>query len=263
MNAAPRDTAGAESEALWPSAANLCAVPDDPRDFLTTRWSLVLAAGSDEGAGHEALAELCRRYWYPLYAFLRRRGHAHATSEDLVQGFFAKLLERRDLAAVAPEKGRFRAFLLASIKHFEANERERERALKRGGGRVSLSVDLAGADERYRAEPAHDRTPERVFERAWALDLLERTLAALGEEYAAGGRGRVFEALAPALSAGTGPSHAELGEALGMTAGAVKVALHRLRWRYRDRLRAEIAETVADEDQVEGELRLLLEALGN
>jgi RNA polymerase sigma-70 factor (ECF subfamily) len=230
--------------------------------FATTRWSLI-AAARDAGipAAREALAELCRLYWYPLYAYVRRRGHDHDAAQDLTQGFFARLLERQDWAAVDPERGRFRSFLLAACQHFLANEHDREHSRKRGGGQRLLSLDFADADGRYLREPSHDQTPERLFERRWALTLLEQVLAGLQEEYESAGKGPQFEALKGSL-AGPEVPYAAVAEELGMSEGAVKVAAHRLRQRYRDRLRATIADTVADEAQVDEELRDLFAALG-
>jgi RNA polymerase sigma-70 factor (ECF subfamily) len=230
--------------------------------FATTRWSLI-AAARDPAApeARQALAELCELYWYPLYAYVRRRGHDHAAAEDLTQEFFARLLERHDWAAADPDRGRFRSFLLAACQHFLANEHDRATAQKRGGGRQPLSLDFADADGRYLAEPAHDQTAERLFERRWALTLLEQVLAGLRSEYESAGKGRLFEALKGSL-AGPELPYAEVAVELGMGEGAVKVAAHRLRQRYRDRLRAAIAETVAGEGQIDEELRDLFAALG-
>jgi DNA-directed RNA polymerase specialized sigma24 family protein len=228
--------------------------------FHTTRWSLVQAAGADDEAGREALAALCQSYWYPLYVFARRRELAHAAAEDVVQGFFARLIETNSLRQVAREKGRFRSFLLAALQHHVANERDHARAAKRGGGRVRLAVDLAGADERFAREPARARTPEQEFERAWALEVLRAAVGRLAEEYGASGRGPLFEALKGELE-GTPAPHAELAAALGMSGGAVKVAAHRLRERFGDTLRALVRETVASPAAVEAELGALLRAL--
>jgi RNA polymerase sigma-70 factor (ECF subfamily) len=230
--------------------------------FATTRWSLIAAARDpDAPEARQALAELCGLYWYPLYAYIRRRGHDHAGAEDLTQGFFAHLLERHDWAAADPARGRFRSFLLAACQHFLANEHDRATAQKRGSGRQPLSLDFADADGRYAREPAHDQTPERLFERRWALTLLEQVLAGLREEYESSGKGRLFEALKGSLGGPEVP-YAAVAADLGLSEGAVKVAAHRLRQRYRDRLRAAIAETVAGEEQVDEELRDLFAALG-
>lgn len=228
-----------------------------PRGFATTRWSLVAAAARPEAAG--ALADLCRLYWYPVYAYVRRRGHGADEAEDLTQAFFARLLEKGALGAATPARGRFRNFLLASCQHFLAHERERAGALKRGGGRV-VSLDLSGADGRYRREPAGGEGPERLFERRWAMELLGRALARLRGEYEAGGKGRVFGALKGQLS-GEAAGMAALAEVLGMTVSAVKTAAHRLRKRYGELLREEVRETVETEAEVEEEVRALFRAL--
>jgi RNA polymerase sigma-70 factor (ECF subfamily) len=231
--------------------------------FATTRWSLV-AAARDRAAppAREALAELCRAYWYPVYAFVRRCGHGHAEAEDLTQEFFARLLGKDALAAVDPARGRFRSFLLASCRHFLANQHDRERARKRGGGRPTLPLDFGGADDRYRREPAHDDTPEKLFERRWALALLDEVLARLRAEYEATGKGQLFALLKGHLTGDDpGLPHAAAAEQLGMTEGAVKVAVHRLRKSYRELLRQEIAQTLADPAEVDDEIRSLFAAL--
>ncbi|MCZ6782520.1 MAG: sigma-70 family RNA polymerase sigma factor [Proteobacteria bacterium] len=238
--------------------------PDTPgRDgFLTTRWSVVLAAGRmDEPEAGEALERLAESYWFPLYAYARRRGLDRDGARDLVQGFFARLLERRDLASVAPEKGRFRAFLLVGLRNHLVNERERERAEKRGGGRTPVSIDDADAATRYGLELADELTPERQFEKAWARSVLEEALERLRRDYEARGKGKLFAALKTHLIAGDGPSHAEVAAELGLKEGAVKVAVHRLRKRFGASLRAEIADTVADPEDVEDEIRFLFRAL--
>jgi DNA-directed RNA polymerase specialized sigma24 family protein len=224
----------------------------------------VVRAGdpADPGA-RQALEELCRAYWYPLYAFVRRQGHAPEAALDLTQAYFARLLERRPFAAADPARGRFRAFLRADCLHFLAHRREHDAALRRGGGRPVLSIDARDAEGRYRLEPTHDQTPERLFDRAWALALLEDVLAAIRREYEGSGRGPTFEALKGVLTDGRLPaSQAELARRLGTTEAAVQAAAHRLRRRYRDALRAAIAATVADEAEVDDELRALFAALG-
>jgi RNA polymerase sigma-70 factor (ECF subfamily) len=228
---------------------------------MTTRWSVVLgAADENEPRAREALAVLCHTYWYPLYTFVRRSGVAAVDAEDVVQGFFARLLESRDLARIAPERGRFRAFLLAAVKHHLANLRDRERALKRGAGRVHLWIDFAAAHERFAGEEARELAPERAFERAWALELVARAVAELERQYRASNRSELFDALKGELD-GSGGSHAEIGVRLGLSAGAVKVAAHRLRARFRGTLRALVAETVEGEAEIEAELADLLAAL--
>jgi len=232
--------------------------------FPTTRWSRVVAAGDGAAAGAgEALAALCAAYWFPLYAFIRRKGYGPEQALDLTQGYFARLLERRTVAAADPARGRFRSFLLADCSHFLAHERERNGAARRGGGRAALSIDARDAEGRYRLEPAHERTPERLFERDWALALLEGVLAGLRREYERSGRRAAFEALKGVLTDGPGAvPQAELARRLGTTEAAVQVAVHRLRRRYRDALRAAIAATLADEDEVDDELSDLFAALG-
>jgi RNA polymerase sigma-70 factor (ECF subfamily) len=230
---------------------------DDP--FCPTRWSIVLAArGPDSARGTAALEQLCSSYWHPLYSYIRRRGHSPEDAQDLTQTFFARLLEKRWLDAVAPEKGRFRAFLLAAVKHFLANEWDRSQAQKRGGGVVHVSMD---AETRYLREPADQLTPERLFDRQWALALLETVLTKLSAQHDTADKHRLFEALRDTLT-GDQPEngYAELGRTLGLTEGAVKVAVHRLRKRYRELLRAEIAQTVSDPAQVGDELRALFRA---
>ena len=235
------------------------------RQFLTTRRSVVLAAGREGGTreAREALEKLAQSYWYPLYAFLRRRGTDSEEARDLVQGLFVLLLERQDLAAVAPEKGRFRAFLLASLKHHLFNERARQMALKRGGGRVLLQIDAAAADSRYACEPAHAETPEKLYDQSWASSVLERALGRVAEAYRQRGQAELFGRLQPLLARGAeAPPREELAAELGLSEGALKVAVHRLRRRFRAELRSEIAETVAEPGQVEDEIRHLFDALG-
>lgn len=237
-----------------------------PGGFETTRWTLVLTAGADGSASaRRALSELCAAYWYPLYAFVRRQGHDPDSAQDLTQGFFARLLERRIVATADPARGRFRAYLLGALKHFLADERDRAAALKRGGGRVVSSidsVDLREAETRYAAEPAHRDTPEKAFDRRWAMTLLGEVLARLRAEMEADGKGPLFEALKDTLGASDdGRSYRDVGESLAMSEGAVKVAAHRLRRRYRELLRAQIAQTVASPGEVDDEIRHLFEAL--
>lgn len=236
----------------------------DPR-FQTTRWSLVLTARDDAQADSErALAELCQAYWQPLYAYVRRQGYRAEEARDLTQGYFLRLLEKRFLDDVRPGTGPFRAFLLVSLKHFLSSERERERALKRGGGELPVSLDAEDAERRYRLEPVDHLTPEHVFERRWAQTVVDRALARLRELFALDGKLREFELLRPCLvgDAGRG-SYREIAAELEMTEGAVRVAVHRVRRRYGALLREEVAQTVADPQDVDGELRNLLLALGN
>jgi RNA polymerase sigma factor (sigma-70 family) len=243
---------------------------DDPPDashrssFGTTHWSLILAARDrDMPQADEALAALCATYWYPLYAFIRRRGHDPDRAADLTQEFFVRLLEKDYLRAVDPSKGRFRSFLLAACKHFLANEHDREVARKRGGGRSLISIDRRDAEGRYRAEPSHDLTAERLYERRWALTLLGQVLDRLGQEFHRSGKGALYDLLKVILTGAEGTaSYVQIGAALGMTEGAVKKAAQRLRRRYREILRERIAETVEDPGQVEDEIRTLFAILG-
>jgi len=234
-----------------------------PRQFATTRWSVVLAAGEGGTPGsREALARLCEIYWYPLYAFVRRWGHTADDAQDLTQEFFARLLEKHYLGDVRRERGRFRSFLLASLKHFLLNERDRVLAQKRGGGRVLLPLEGDTAEGRYRLEPCEPSTPETIFERRWALTLLDRVLTHLRDEYAASDRRPLFEALRGLLTGQADtPRYAELAVRLAMTEGAVKVAVHRLRRRFGALLREEIADTVADAGDIDDEIRYLFKVL--
>jgi RNA polymerase sigma-70 factor (ECF subfamily) len=235
-----------------------------PQRFLTTRWSLVLAARDGDGTeAREALAALCGAYWYPLYAFVRRKGHNAESAQDLVQGFFARLLDKRELASVDRSKGKFRSFLMAACTHFLANQSDHERARKRGGGRTPISIDRLAAEGRYGSEPAHDLTAERLFERKWATTLLENVLGELEAEMARAGKSRLFEALRPALLGGAERvPYARIATDLGLSEEAARAAAHRLRRRYRDLLRAEVARTIDDPAEVEDEIRSLFAALG-
>jgi RNA polymerase sigma factor (sigma-70 family) len=232
--------------------------------FDTTQWSVVVAAGQPQHIDRQqALAMLCERYWHPLYAYLRRQGHPADRAQDLTQEFFCRLLEKNWIQDAQRERGRFRGFLLAALKHFLANEWDRAHAQKRGGHAVMLSLDFSQAENGPGFEPSHDMTPERAFERSWALAVLEHTLVRLRGEYAAAGKDALFEALKPALTAEQPMIPLkELGERLGMSEGAVKVAVHRLRQRYRAALRQEIAQTVAEPTDIDAEIRDLFAALG-
>jgi RNA polymerase sigma factor (sigma-70 family) len=233
----------------------------DSDRFASTRWSLVLLAR--EGAD-SALETLCRAYWYPLYAYIRRQTVSAPEAEDLTQEFFTRLLEKDFLDAVNRDKGRFRAFLLACCKHFLANERDRARAQKRGGGRPVLPLDFASAAERYRLEPAETLTPEKLFDRRWALTLLDSVLDQLGQEFQQSGKGPLFEHLRLTLvGAADAISFVQIGTELGMTEAAVKKAAQRLRRRYRDLLRDQIAATVNDPDEVDDEIRSLFAVLSS
>jgi RNA polymerase sigma-70 factor (ECF subfamily) len=229
-------------------------------DFHTTHWSVVLHARGDSTGAQRSLARLCEAYWYPLYAFARRQGHAPHDAQDLTQEFFARLLAKGWLDAVARERGKFRSWLLASMKHFLANEWDRAQAQKRGGRTTIVSFDDDSAEARYRREPADPVTADRLYDRGWALTLLDRVLARLREEAAQSGKLAQFDALKGALTGEKAP-YAEIGATLGMSEGAVKVAVHRLRERYRALLRAEVADTVATATEIDDELRHLLAAL--
>jgi len=230
--------------------------------FATTHWTVVVAAGSQPAPqADQALAELCRTYWYPLYAYVRRRGYSKQDAEDLTQGFFARFLERNYLDGLSSEKGRFRAFLLAALKHFLANEWDRAGRLKRGGGEAPLSLDWQNADTRYRIDPADQLSPDRLYDRAWAVALLERVILRLRDENVAKGKTTLFEELKPFLMVGKKAiPYPRAAAALGLTEGAVRVAVHRLRRRYRELLRAEIAETLSAPARVDEEMRTLLGA---
>src|SRR5688572_2756908 len=234
--------------------------------FATTRWSIVVSAGGrpDLPEAREALAALCQAYWYPLYAFLRRQGTPADDAQDLVQAFFVELLEKDRLAAADQTRGKFRSFLLASLKHFQANEWRRASAQKRGGGATAVSLDLGAGERRFALEPVHELTAERIFLRQWALTLLEQTLATLRAEFSTAGKAELFERLKKHLgSEGERVPYRELAEELGTTEGALKVAMHRFRARWREVLRDQIAQTVAGPDEVEDELRELFEAVAD
>ena len=224
---------------------------------------MVLAAGGAVApAAAQALAVLCETYWYPLYAFVRRRGFDADDAKDLTQAFFTHLLQTEAVGVAQPERGKFRSFLLASLDHFLTNEWRKEQAQKRGGGNVVLSLNLESGEQRYVAEPSHEVTPEKIFERRWALTLLQQVLDALREEYIKGGKVELFEHLKNYLG-GTaeGLPYADLAKQIGMTEGSVKVAIHRVRRRCGDLLREQIAQTVADPADVDDELRHLFSAL--
>jgi RNA polymerase sigma factor (sigma-70 family) len=227
--------------------------------FVTTRWSLVLAAGGTTSAeSRAALETLCGLYWYPLYAYIRRRGYSPEQAEDLTQGFFARLLASSALEAADPRRGRFRSFLLTSAKHFLADERDKGRARKRGGGRKVISLDVQHAEGRYRLDPADDLTAEKLFERHWARTLLELVLADLRRQYARAGKESIFEQLKGSLRGKTARgSYGRAGDELGMTEAAARVAVHRLRRRYRTLLREHIAQTVSSPEDVDDEIRHL------
>jgi RNA polymerase sigma factor (sigma-70 family) len=230
--------------------------------FVTTQWSVVLAAQGSSPAADAALEILCDRYWRPLFGFVRRRGFSREEAEDLTQGFFARLLERRDLDAVRKEKGRLRSYLLVALKHYLANERERASAIKRGEGKRLFSLDEMREDERGPFEPTDPRTAEQIYQRAWANTILDQVLVRLAEEYAAAGSAKLFDRFKVLLAdEAERPSQMEIAVELGMTENALKQSFHRFRQRYRQTLREEIAHTVATPGDVEDELRHLIAVL--
>ena len=237
------------------------SLPAGAREFHTTHWSLVVSAQGDASGARVALGKLCQSYWYPLYAFVRRQGVSPHDAQDLTQEFFARLLEKGWLGGVDRQRGRFRSWLLASIKHFLANEWDRSRAKKRGGGMAQFSFDELDAESRLAHEPATE-TAEKIYDRRWALTLLDQVMARLRTEMAGAGKLAHFEALKFCL-AGEKHAYAEVAARIAISEGAVKVAVHRLRERYRELLRAEIAETVAGPEEIEDELRALLAALSS
>ena len=232
-------------------------------DFRSTRWSVVLAAG-DAASPQAAVAleTLCRAYWYPLYAYLRRVGRSHEDAQDLTQSFFAFLLENDGLRRVHPAKGKFRSFLLASLKHFQANEWDKTRALKRGGQFTFIPLDDEEARDRFQREPAHAGTPDRAFEQSWATTLLASVIEQLHQTYATEGRGELFEALQVYLSGDRcGPPYVEVGARLHLGESGVKMAVLRLRRRFGELLRAEIAHTVSSPEEIDDEIRSLFAAV--
>ncbi|HLX71004.1 MAG TPA: RNA polymerase sigma factor [Verrucomicrobiae bacterium] len=234
--------------------------------FTPTHWSVVIAAAGHTGSAgaRDALEKLCRNYWVPIYAFVRRQGHSPHDAQDLTQEFFARLLEKNYLADADRAKGRFRSFLLASLKHFLANEWDKANAQKRGGGRVLISIDADAVETSFGAELAHELTAEKIFERRWALALLDQVLRRLREEYTRDGKQKQFEQLKQTLTeASRSVPYAEIATRLGTSEGAVRVAVHRLRQRYRELLRAEIADTVASPAEIEDEIRNLFAALAS
>ena len=239
------------------------AGPDAQQEmFSTTRWSIIVEAGkSTDGPAHRAMEELCQTYWYPLYAHVRRRGYAKEDAEDLTQSFFARLLEKNFPDGLSPERGRFRSFLLVAMKHFLANEWDKSQAAKRGGGALHLSLDWQDAESRYRIEPADQLSPDKLYDRAWAVTLLERVmeqleLANAGNDY--------FPHLKPCLTSERGAiPYAEIATRLGISENALRVAAHRLRKQYRDLLRAEISETLVDPKLLDEELQALYGAFSD
>jgi RNA polymerase sigma-70 factor (ECF subfamily) len=238
--------------------------PSPSPHFLTTRWSLVVAARNAGSPGADAALEhLCRTYWYPLYAFVRRQGRSPEDAQDLTQEFFARLLEKQWMNAAEPSRGHFRTFLLVALKRFLLNEWDRARALKRGGAVHHVALDAGDAEERFLKEPAVPASPERQFERRWALTLLDRSMAKLKDEYAENSRSAEFEALKEYLSAPRGSiPYAEIASTLGVPQGTARAAVHHLRRRFGELFRAEVADTVSNPDDVQEEVRYLAGLLG-
>jgi RNA polymerase sigma factor (sigma-70 family) len=245
------------------SASTNSSAPLDGSDFRTTHWSLILlAGGSAESRAKDALECLCRAYWPPLYAYVRRQGHSPHDAQDLTQEFFARLLEKNYIQLADPERGRFRSFLLKSLKHFLVNEWARGQAQKRGGGQRVFSLDEEAAERIYQQEPVGQVPPESLYDKRWAMTLLERAMERLGADYAKAGKQVLFDQLRPLLVAeASNDTYRELATSLGMSEGAVKVALHRLRHRFRDTVREEVGETVASPADVDEELRCLMSSM--
>lgn len=243
-----------------PASSQAGSRPDEI--FATTRWTVVLAAGQRPSPeASVALEELCRTYWYPLYAYLRRQGCSHEDAEDLTQAFFARFLEKDYPEGLSSEKGRFRAFLLAAMKHFLANAWDHASRKKRGGGVVHLSLDWQHADSRYQIELADQLSPDKLFDRAWAVTLLERVITRLRDENVGEEKARMFDQLKPFLMVGKGAiPYAAAASQLGLSEGAARVAVHRLRRRYRELLREEISQTLADPGQAAEEIQALFSA---
>jgi len=250
----------------YDNGASLSTIGRDTEDgavaFTTTHWSVVLTTQGESTAAREALEKLCRTYWRPIFAFLRRQGIPPEQAEDITQGFFAQLLERRSLDAVRKEKGRLRSYLLGGLKLFLADDQRRAMAVKRGKGQRLIPLEELRADDRIEMEPADPMTAEMIYERRWALTVLERVLSRLKDEYRAAGNATVFDALKELLPDEPGsPSQAEIAAQLGMTENAVRQAFYRFRQRYQSLLREEIAHTVATPGDIEDELRHLIAVL--
>ena len=233
--------------------------------FSTTHWSVVLAAGQEDSAlALAALETLCRTYWYPLYAYVRRRGYGEYDAQDLTQGFFEDLLARKAFAAVVPGRGKFRSFLLASLNHYLAGQHARQQAQKRGGGQSHFSLDALEAERRYQIEPVDGETPEKLFERRWAIAVIDRAMARLEQEFASAGQSLRFEQLRGLVVEGAErQSYAEVAARLGMSEAAARRAVQRLRRSFRRAIREEIAQTVPTSSEIEEELRHLWSALSS
>lgn len=235
----------------------------EARSFCTTHWSVVLLAAEAESPDAvKALEHLCRNYWYPLYAHVRRRGHAAEDAQDLTQEFFARILEKKYLKLADPTRGRFRTFLLTSLNHFLINEWRKDQRIKRGANHCVLALDEQAAESRYLAEPVDGLTPDKLYDKRWAVALVEKVLSRLGEEYAAVGKIALFDSLKPQLLGdAAGEGYVMLAQRLGATEGALRVTALRLRERYRELLRAEVSHTVATPEEVDEELRHLIDVL--
>lgn len=238
--------------------------PVPEQRFQTTRWSLVVAAGDDRSAvAKQALATLCEIYWYPLYAYVRRQGHDADAAHDLTQAFFLQLLERHDVQHLRRERGRLRSYLLGAVRHFLMNEAARGQRLKRGGGQTPIALEFDSAEGRHVQEPADSETPERLFERRWALTILDQVFNDLKQDWDSAGKVNEFEVLKDCLIGEPRGGYDQVAAALGTTANAVGVAVYRLRRAFRARLREIIADTVVDEDAVDDEIRHLFASLGS
>jgi len=255
---------GLPHKAMPASDENPDSVAHGPARFTTTHWSVIARAGrSDSPQAQAALSELCQAYWYPLYAYIRHQGYSPEDAQDLTQDFFARLLAKKVHAAARPERGKFRSFLLMTLKRFLANQTRRARAQKRGSGHHPVSIDSSLAESRYGTQPAHHLSADVLFERQWAGTLLDQVLARPEGEYAAAGRRRMFEALRDCLTReSTALSYADIAVQSGLTEAAVKVAAHRFRARYREMLRQEVAKTVSQPEEVEEEIRHLFATFG-
>ncbi len=236
----------------------------EKRQFASTRWSVVLAAGDlERDEPRIAITQLCETYWYPLYAYVRRRVDNVHEAQDLTQAFFSHLLEKQVIARADPNRGRFRAFLITALKNFLANEWKKARAEKRGGGKAELSLDFDSGESRYQIEPAHELTPEKLYERRWVLTLLDQVLESLRIELVEDGKAEHFEQFKGAITGEATPAeYQQAAETLEITSAAAKQAAYRLRKRYRQLFREEVARTVADESEVDDEIGRLLAVLG-
>ena len=251
---------------MGPSKDEQDVTPPSAARFQTTHWSrILLAQDPTNPQAKEALSALCETYWYPLYACIRRKGYGAHESEDLTQGFFCRFLQKNYLELVKREKGKFRCYLLGAVNHFLANERDRAQAEKRGGGAMPLQVSFHDAEERYRLEPAHEMAAEKLFDRRWVLTLLDQALTRIEAEYTRAGKAKFFQSLNAILLGGdsTYGEYTKLAAELEMTQGAVKTAAHRMRRRFRELLREEIAQTVAHPEEIDEEVRHLFEVLGS